>query len=665
MVILNEFKDRNEPISWGAADTEAYTYIDGVKLSTEEVEKLGKDPAHTVAWFHKHAKAVVYAWLFSDGSRLFWSDDFDSFADFCAQHRINAVWWYNAKYDFSHIDYAILSAGWDLNPGGNDSKGQPNTYKSLHGDCGARYSYKLWRQYTDKNYHKKTHTTTHYDFCNIFGGGLAKCLSGFDVQYPDGRKIRKLTMDYQGASDPEAQKAYMRVDVDGLYHLVRIASDFCHENYNISLAGDKPDVITAGGMAKRVLLNTIYKEDNPRDNLRVYQRTHRMDAALDRWTRERYLYRGGICFVNPRYQNILLHTTIHKYDFNSHYPAQMAKMPDFIGRPREITLEQWDNLTKKDYIAIYKITYLRGRLKKGMVAVWYDPLTKEYTATPHFADERGMLIFADEFGELLNWYDLDAEISSVIILKKRKEKGWKEYVDKIYKQKADGKREKNGVKVAAAKLLLNSAYGKTAENPLKNVSHREIIDGAVRLIDDGEEVDEKSIMNVYQGALITSMARVGLLREIRTACPCPDTDFIYCDTDSIHTIKRHPNTDPYKLGMLKDEGTYTYAKYLAPKTYFVSRETTFTENGRLYNGYDYEMHTKGVPIKCISSKMRSYMHPDFVSKNLFYAGKKFLALAGLNVPGGKVLVPVLKHLCKPDNTISRNDCGALELYVEE
>ena len=65
--------------------------------------------------------------------------------------------------------------------------------------------------------------------------------------------------------------------------------------------------------------------------------------------------------------------------------------------------------------------------------------------------------------------------------------------------------------------------------------------GVVRLVDDGDEVDERSIMNVFQCALITTTARVGLLLAIRKSCPNPSQDFIYCDTDSINAFTEYPN----------------------------------------------------------------------------------------------------------------------------
>lgn len=660
MIYCNEFADPYERIEWGAADTEAYLLIDGVRLSAAEVDAMGRDGEHPVSWWRTHATVSVWAWLFSDGSRLFWCDDFEEFVDFCSEHQIAAVWWYNAKYDFAHMDYQLLTHGWTINPGKKDA---PNTYTSLHSDMGSRYSLKLWREYRSRNRHTYTHATTHYDLCNIFGGGLGRCLESFNVCYPDGRQIRKLEMDYQAGIDDERSPAYMRVDVDGLYYLVKAASTYLTDQFHVTLAGSKPQALTAAGIAKKVLLRNLYPyEQTDRETLQAYKRCHGMDVNLDQFLRRSWLYRGGICMVNRRYQNVLIRRPIHKYDYNSHYPAQMHRMTDYIGRPRWVDGKTYKAMTadeRRQYIAIAEITELRGCMRPEMLPVWYDNVQREYTETPIIErNDTPQLYFVEELSELAKWYDVTMTVSRVALLKRDNTPGWAAYVDRVYKDKADGKREKNGVKVAVSKLLLNSAYGKLAENPVRICTHRELNeDGAVRLVYDPDEIDDRCIMSVIQGAYITALARIGLLKAIRNTCPVPARDFVYCDTDSIHAFTVAPDTDPYTLGKLKDEGTYTAAKYLAPKTYFVAQETG--------GGWVYECHTKGVPIKTVAAEITPGMTPEEVGENVFRAGRKFVCLAGLNVVGGKALVPIEKYLCREENTVVHNNGASEELIIRE
>ena len=92
LIHLNEFSDPSEKIEWGAADTEARLFVDGKIPTSEELVEMGKDEInHPQKWWREHTRVEDWAWLFSDGKRLFWCDDFLEFVDFCADHKIAAV----------------------------------------------------------------------------------------------------------------------------------------------------------------------------------------------------------------------------------------------------------------------------------------------------------------------------------------------------------------------------------------------------------------------------------------------------------------------------------------------------------------------------------------------------------------------------------------------
>lgn len=653
----NEF-DAAARIEWAAADTEAYTLIDGKRVTTQELDALGREKPQ--AWFREHVSVDVYAWLISDGRRSACFRTFDEFAAFCASARISTVWWYNAKYDFAHIDYSILTGGWTLR---NEGKLRHKEYRSIHSAQGQRYSLTLALEYRNAQRHTHVHQTKHYDLCNLFGGGLAKNLAAFKVTDYDGNPVRKLDLDYQGDNDTAEARAYMVNDVHGLYHLTRIASDFLSARWGYTLTGKKPDVMTAGGLAKRVLLsyyNGFSSDHNA--NVKAFKQWHKMSVDADTYLRANHLYRGGITNINPRYRNVPLHGQIYKYDINSMYPYQMATMPDLVGTPnyfkRLEDFEAWPR--RDDFVAVYVVTQARGVLRKGFVPMWYDVIAKEYTRTIDVRDgDLPLMFFADEWSELNEWYDIDATISGVFAYRKAPAHAFKRFILDNYELKREGKATGNKVQEAFAKLLLNSSYGKLAENPNKQMTHREVCEetGAVRLIDDGMKIDDDCILSVVLGALITSMARTQLMRLIREVCPVPERDFIYCDTDSIASFTQYANPDPYTLGALKDETVidgvqvpYTFGKYLAPKTYVLARDV----NGKR----DIEAHTKGLPVKAIfrAGGLSSDASDDEIDA-VFAAGRQFVALAAMNVRGGKALVPVLKHLCRPDNTIIHGDAA--------
>lgn len=657
MSIRCTFNDPHERIEWVAADTETHIYIDGDLITTDDLLELGK--TLPVSFFREHAVVKTYAWLISDGERFAWLETFEEFCTFCAQHRINAVWWYNAKFDFSAIDYELLTTGWNIKEG--PAKFKHKEYKSLHGAQGQRYQLKIAYSYRTKDRHTSTHTTTHYDFCNLFGGGLARILESFKVTDHHGHPIRKLEMDYQSDEITDERIAYMMNDVHGLYHAVRIADEFLSKNFSRHIAGRRPDVITAGGLAKKTLLETMYKTGDDKRNKHRFQSVHvSCFYNVDRFFRRHGLYRGGMTILNRRYAGKTHTEPLYKYDVNSMYPAMIAKMPDLQRTPFRMTYDEYLKYKGDDLLFIVELSEISGRLKPGKIPVFFHPIYRDYVGAFEWSASEGdgttLFMFADEWNELQNWYTFEVTIPSVICYHAVKIPEYAEFVHNTYTMKTDGKREKNSVKEAFAKLILNSSYGKLAENPLKDVTHRVLDDesGAVRLQNDGDIIDETCIMSVVQGALVTSMGRVTLMRFMRAICrEDVEKNLVYTDTDSVHSLTSFNGCDPYTLGEMKDETDgepFNFWCYLAPKTYFDAR----TEDGHVT---DMELHSKGIPTKVVRAELRrgdDWKTPAEIAER-FAPGQKFQSLAGLNIRGGKALVPVMKELCRKDNIHLFND----------
>ena len=621
----NDFTNKDKP-KWVACDTETFITIDGIKVSSDELKTLGSK--QELSWFREHARVDVYAWLISDGTHFAWLESFEEFTNFIAEHNIKVCWWYNAKFDFAQIDYQLLTKGWLQ----VDKEVEPKTYDSLHSDKGMRYSLSLNIPYKDS-----CHRVKNYDFYNFFNQGLKKCLINFNVVDYDGNDIRKLEMDYQQGDNIE----YMKNDVSGLYHLVRIAG-LQIESYGLKIFKNRPDVFTAGALAKKMLLRSLYKTEDDEFNVKVFKNRHPINYELDDEVRQHGLYRGGLTTVNSRYVNKLLRFNIYKYDFNSMYPSVMAVMPDLRCMPKLVEKRFEARYPKERFCRILIIKRLMGFMKDGMLPFWYSHITKDFTKEPYIEDsDDALYIFEDELIEMQEWYDLDFHYDSLLVIDKMKEKGYKDFVDKFYKDKTDAKIEGNASKQQFAKLLLNSSYGKLSENPRRLRSHRELNDkGAVHLVPDCYEINDTKTLNVIQGALITSMARIKLLRAIRLLCKVPARDFIYCDTDSISTRNYYADYNDTELGALGYEGCFNASIYLAPKTYLnmiVDGEKVIELNA----------HTKGVPVINVLSEIEGKTVSE-VSK-IFSPLSTFNCLAGLNIVGGKALIPVKKCICKPDN----------------
>lgn len=658
MAICNDFPPHAR-IEWIAADTETHTYVDDVLISSDELERLGE--RHDLAYFREHARVVAYAWLVSDGDHFAWLESFEEFCQFCAEHRVNSCWWYNAKFDFAIIDYALLTGGWTLQEHGRVGAYQ---YKSLHGSMGQRYSLKLGYPYKTADRHKSTHQTTHYDFCNIFAGGLDRVLKSFNVTDRHGKPIRKLEMDYQSNEITPERIAYMQNDVHGLYHAVRIADEFLRDHFVRGIAGKKPAFITAGGLAKKTLLEHMYKTGDDKRNLYRFQCIHMSKYYnVDRFFRRHMLYRGGMTIINPRHAGTIQTKPLYKYDENSMYPAQIAKMPDLQRTPFRMTPTEYEaNKHRTDLCFILEFSEIVGRLKPDKLPVFYHPVYRDYVANFEWCkddcDGLTLFMFADEWAELQHWYDFDTVLDSVICYHAVQIPEYREFVETYYKMKADAKREHDSVKEAFAKILLNSSYGKLAENPLKESTHREIDPEtqAVRLYADDDKIDEGCILSVVQGALVTSMGRISLMQFMRRICrEDVANNLVYTDTDSVHALTPFDECDPYTLGEMKDETNghpYNFWCYLAPKTYFDG----YTQDGTVI---DLEIHSKGVPRKNVAEALKDgdqWKTPDEIAQ-IFRPGVKFKTLAGINIRGGKALIPVTKELCKLSNVAKFNDDG--------
>jgi hypothetical protein len=658
MIIVNEFTTPHERIVWGASDTETHTYIDGIRVSSEDLLNLGR--THNIAWFRDHAEVRTYAWLFSDGKRFFYTDDFNEYVEFCADHMISTIWWYNAKFDFSQIDFQILTNDRWMRRETSDSrptKFRDHEYKSLHGTHGQRYCYKLAIEHVNKARPKHVHTTSHFDLCNIFGGGLDKLLKDLNVVDFDGKPIRKLDMDYQGDGDI----SYMKNDVHGLYHACRIASELMATLFDgRTLIGSKPSVMTAGGLAKKTLLKYLYG-DSDTENVKKFQRDHQISYGCDWYYRTHLLYKGGLTFLNPRYQNKLFTIPMYKYDANSMYPDKMAKMRECFGIPKRLKLnfEEWTSFPRNpDKVYILMIKSWQAVTRENMLGVWNNPVYSKFQSVIEYGDsgEPMMLMFADEFEELSKWYlTIDITLDGVIEYPSRINPHYREFVDTYYKLKNDAKIEKNKLLELFAKIVINSSYGKLAENPNKPESYYILDENvhAVRLQPVGIITDEKCLLSIVNGAQITALARSDLLSNIRKCTDNPARDLVYTDTDSIAILSPHPSPDPHTLGAYKDEtdgAPLNFSKYILPKTYICGH----CDREKIL---DMTVHTKGVNVKNVESILKDHNGNWFpLSKidQIFKSGTQVQCLSAINIRGGKALIPTMKYIAREDNFIDEN-----------
>lgn len=629
--------------SWhtAAGDTETFVYLDDEKKTLKEM--YAETVVLPVAELRKRVTTRVWLWqIYDEINGFFATNDFETFMTRCAAVGYHTVWFYNARFDFSQIDYQILtSLKWKRHEKGGNTRGQKWTYESLHNDTGCRYSYKFWVPYKNKDRHEYTRTFDFRDFMNLYGGGLKKVLESLNVTDNDGNAVRKTEMEYNDVDEfnlSESEMIYVVNDVKGLYFAVKKYNEQMEtlSDGECRIFGRKPNIMTAGGFAKRELLRYLYPNLQPQKRVKKYQRTHPVTIDFDKFCRENHLYQGGRVFVNPRYIGKFLTRKMLKYDVNSEYPAVMAELNDLYGYPKNISMRDYQKLPNKSaYECIYICQSIRAEMRENMIPIWYNVESKKYESS--VVENVTHLIFKDEYEELSNWYDIEAVIKRVIIVKKG-DKIYAPYILSNYERKQNAT---DSAERAVAKLHLNSSYGKLAERIERETGEYELNeDGCVRFKLTGTEVNDAGRMSILVGAKITSNARIMLMRYIRNICANPSEQFVYCDTDSIHAfVDEYGAADSKRLGAVKLEMTARACKYLAPKTYI-----DIGVDGVI------ELHSKGISSRFLKSIIDGTSDAEICKR--FAYDTQFECLQALNVVGGKALVGIKKYLAVSGSVIA-------------
>ena len=661
-----------------AIDTETQTYFDGKILNTKQLFKKVKNLNNDAK--RKRLTNVTWAWqCYDEVNGFFMTNDFDTWLTYQALCGYKFGWCYNSTFDFAQIDYEVLAKGKDKwkphehvkrGSGKAYDKGQAWTYESVHNDMGARYAYKLWVQYHNKNRHDYVHAIEYRDFMKLVTGGLKKLLKDLDVRDNDGNPIRKLTMEYQAVNtDADAISdediAYCENDVKGLYFAIKMFNATIEQQSNneLHIFGDKTNVMTAGGFAKHELLRSLYpNKKTKRERIKAYQKAHPLTQKQDEYARNNHLYRGGISFVNPYYKGkMLTRRVMYRYDVNSEYPFAMAQIRDLIGKPKRKKLTEYDAMPNKDdYEAVFILTSVYGDVKHNYLGLWYDPFKKDFVE--HINESGTHLIFERELNEMAQWYDDFTYTCDEVLLWKRGTKAYAPFVNENYALKAQAKKDKNPTLQQTTKLKLNSSYGKLAERVERIKGHYELNEetGAIHFVRDELETDTGASMNVVIGALITSVARCYILSKIREVCGDDiKHTFVYIDTDSIHAFASYDKADAYTLGGLKLEATCKAVKYIAPKTYIDIEN--INEDGTIE--YDaFEVHSKGINLSAIVNDLKKKQKGkkkgkptlELINRKIAY-GAQYLCLVAMNVRGGKVLIPTLKYLAREELRPKGND----------
>ncbi len=306
-------------------------------------------------------------------------------------------------------------------------------------------------------------------------------------------------------------------------------------------------------------------------------------------------------------------------DVNSLYPSVMAGVEGEMLPFGDPKIYEGKYVPDRLYPLYIQHATVDFTLKEGRLPCIQLKNNLSFCPTEYVTDSKGvqeLVLTSVDWQLLFDHYDVNyLDWHQGYAFKASKEL-FREYIDMCNEGKVQADLEGNSGMRYIWKLRMNSLYGKTATNPVKQ-SRKPVLDresGIVKYVllppehTDGEYLPA--------GAFITAWARN---KTIRSAQKVIDR-FIYADTDSLHLIGTEIpdclDIDPRRLGAWKHESTFTRAKFIRPKTYVEMM------------GEEKVVHVAGMPEACHEHVTMENFEPGAE-----YPGK----LYSKTVPGGIML----------------------------
>lgn len=371
-----------------------------------------------------------------------------------------------------------------------------------------------------------------------------------------------------------------------------------------------------------------------------------LDKETDGFIRR--AYRGGWCYVNPKFADRVLTAEGATYDVNSLYPSMMSSTPYKLNGVTHVNAYPWGEpvyftgqYQPNDNFPLYvQRVKVNAVLKEGFLPTvllksgrWNNQANTYLYDTSQQGDKDAddmdgylELVFTSVDLELFyKHYDL-LGIEYVDGFMFRAAVGlFDPYIDEFMEQKKKSK----GAKRTEAKLFLNNLYGKFAQG-LDSISSIPELDEKRDALTfrNKEQGDDRDPIYIPVGAFCTAYSR----RFTITAAQANIDVFCYADTDSIHCVKRDLvdiEIDDKELCKWKHESDWTQARFVRAKTYM-----------ELIDGEHWEIKCAGMneDSKALFMQLLNdgKQSVDTFTIGLKVCGKK---LRPVTVHGGVILVP--------------------------
>lgn len=533
------------------------------------------------------SRVWLYAICDSDSNISEYGDSIDKFMLWCSNHHGALIYFHNLKFDGSFILSWLMENGFNYEEKllSHSKKG----YSTLIGELGEFYQLKI-------NFAPNRQVTI-YDSLKLIPLTVKKIAEAFKLP------IEKEKINYDEYTITDETLHYVFNDVRIVAMALRFFRDAGHTK------------MTIGSNSYRSFMSSLENAKH------LFPRLDR-DLMIEM----REAYRGGRSQVNPLFAGKIL-KNVKRFDINSMYPSIMAFKELPYGQPIELGKP---NLTKFE---IYQVM-IHFKLKEGHLPT----LLKSGSLYSKIGDT----YYTETQIPISIWIsNIDLDIMKkhydIYLLRYIKIYGFrttttifKDWIMENYKKKQSAT---GGLRLVY-KLMLNSLYGKFGSRPTgKNKIPFLNEDGIVDF-----RLTEEHDMGIYylpMAIAITSWAHKLIDDAI---CKTGMKNFVYCDTDSIHTLGTLPDDwiDNNELGKFKLEGVEDISKYVRQKTYI------YKQNGK------WDITCAGMPDSIKKYLVREHgddvinvfdvgLHIDAKSPNIEPEDMK---LRPYGVAGGTILVPI-------------------------
>lgn len=530
-------------------------------------------------------------WLFSvadsDSNIAIDGDSIDKFMEWCATKNGSLIYFHNLRFDGMFILSWLFENGFKHQEkiSAHDKKG----FSTLIGDMGEFYSLRIS--------FGPNKLVTIYDSLKLIPLPVRTIAKAFNLP------IMKEVIDYDNYTIDEKTLSYVHNDVK----IVAMALKFFRDKGYIRM--------TIGSNSYKSFMDSCGAFTLLFPKLEI--------DWIEEW---REAYRGGRTQVNPKYANQIV-KNVNRYDLNSMYPSIMAQKPLPYGKP--IKIDKCGNFR----FELYKV-HIWFKLKKGHLP------TLLRTGSVFLKAGDTYWIDSETTIELyISNIDLDLlkKHYDIYVLKFIEMYGFKTatgifkaWIEVMYenKSKYDG-----GLRLVY-KLLLNSLYGKFGTRPkskckIPTLGEENIVEFQL------SEEQERGSYYLPVAIAITSWAHKIIDDAIMEV---GYENFIYCDTDSVHTFAKLPDNmvDNKELGKFKLEGVEDISKYIRQKTYIYRQDGKWeiTCAGMAYGIRDYLLERYGDNI---INEFKIGLHVDEHSPGIKESQMKLMPK---RVPGGVILEPV-------------------------